>query len=72
MFHVFLSITQGGEPMVLEKWETAKHGLFKKDIQHHWEQYVFRLEDSAYLRYYSDMKKVNNIKVCLQLKPSHL
>ena len=44
--------------MVLDKWETVKHGLFKKDRQDHWEQYVFCLEDSTYLRYYRDLKKV--------------
>lgn len=45
--------------MVLDKWETVKHVFFKRDKQGHWEQYVFRLEDSAYLRYYGDLKKVN-------------
>lgn len=52
--------------MVLDKLETTRHGFFKKDKQDHWEQYVFRVEDSACLRYYSDLKKVN-IRRCLNV-----
>lgn len=51
--------------MVLDKWETTKQGFFKRDKQDHWEQYVFRLEESTYLRYYGDLKKVSIINCVL-------
>lgn len=58
------TVEQSGEPMVLDKFETVKQGFFRKEKHEYWEQYMFRIEDQKYLKYYSDLKKVS-LKYCL-------
>lgn len=48
---------QSGEPMVLDKL-VVKQGFLRREKQEVWEYYMFQLENSTHLKYYSDLKKV--------------
>lgn len=44
--------------MILDMWKTSRHRFLLRDKQGLWEQFVFRLENSTHVRFYSDLKKV--------------